>query len=164
MTNELHFGDNLDVLRAMPAASIDLIYLDPPFNSNAAYDVLFGTARGGPSQAQSHAFADTWKWNLAAQRAINQTAERHLTAGALLDALQMDIMSLQTCLQFTVVKSSAKRLKPTRTNALIKPRRLDSLWLHKCKPDRLRIHSERVSQAFSCIVIHKKSVSWPKGK
>ncbi len=41
--NELHFGDNLDVLRAMPAESVDLIYLDPPFNSNANYNVIYGT-------------------------------------------------------------------------------------------------------------------------
>lgn len=86
MTNELHFGDNLDVLRAMPSSAIDLIYLDPPFNSNAAYNVLYGTRRGGASQAQSHAFADTWKWNRAARRAMEQTAQRHLEAGALLDA------------------------------------------------------------------------------
>ncbi len=86
MTNELHFGDNLDVLRAMPPQSIDLIYLDPPFNSNATYNVLYGTRRGGPSQAQSHTFEDTWTWDHAARRALEQTAQRHLKAGALLDA------------------------------------------------------------------------------
>jgi len=48
--NRLYFGDNLDVLRAMPAESVDLIYLDPPFNSKADYGVIYGTARGGPSQ------------------------------------------------------------------------------------------------------------------
>ena len=58
--NSLHFGDNLDVLRRMPAQSVDLIYLDPPFNSNANYNVLYGTKRGGASEAQSHAFEDTW--------------------------------------------------------------------------------------------------------
>ena len=88
MTNELHFGDNLDVLRAMPAQSVDLIYLDPPFNSNAGYNVLFATARGGPSRAQSHAFQDTWKWNRTAQHALNETADRHLQAGDLLDSFQ----------------------------------------------------------------------------
>src|SRR6266699_3398318 len=85
MTNELHFGDNLDVLLKMRADSVDLIYLDPPFNSNAGYNVLFGTRRSGPSQAQSHTFEDTWKWDRAAQRALEETAERHLEAGALLD-------------------------------------------------------------------------------
>src|SRR4029077_994178 len=86
--NELHFGDNLDVLRAMSAETVDLIYLDPPFNSNASYNVLYGTKRGGASQAQSHAFRDTWTWGLDAQRALDETAERHLEAGAMLDAFQ----------------------------------------------------------------------------
>jgi hypothetical protein len=81
--NRLYFGDNLDVLRAMPAETVDLIYLDPPFNSNANYNVLYGTKRGGASQAQSHAFQDTWSWGPEAQRALNQTAERHLEAGAI---------------------------------------------------------------------------------
>lgn len=84
--NELHFGDNLDVLRGMAPDSVELIYLDPPFNSNAAYNVLYGTRRGGPSQAQSHTFEDTWTWDHAARRALEQTAQRHLKAGALLDA------------------------------------------------------------------------------
>ena len=42
MTNKLYYGDNLDVLRASVASeSVDLVYLDPPFNSNASYNVLF---------------------------------------------------------------------------------------------------------------------------
>ncbi|WLA62658.1 hypothetical protein [Bradyrhizobium diazoefficiens] len=86
--NSLHFGDNLEVLRKMPTASVDLIYLDPPFNSNANYNILYGTKRGGASQAHSHAFEDTWTWGRDAQRALEQTAERHLEAGALLDSFQ----------------------------------------------------------------------------
>jgi DNA modification methylase len=86
--NKLYFGDNLDVLRAMPAECVDLIYLDPPFNSNAAYGVLYGTRRGGPSQAQARAFEDTWRWGRESQRALEETADRHLEAGALLDAFQ----------------------------------------------------------------------------
>jgi DNA modification methylase len=86
--NELHFGDNLDVLRALPAESVDLIYLDPPFNSNADYNVIYGTKRGGPSQAQSHAFDDTWTWGKDAQRALEETAERNLEVGSLLDSFQ----------------------------------------------------------------------------
>jgi site-specific DNA-methyltransferase (adenine-specific) len=41
MTNHLHYGDNLSVLRGFDDACVDLIYLDPPFNSNASYNVLF---------------------------------------------------------------------------------------------------------------------------
>jgi adenine specific DNA methylase Mod len=60
--NKLYFGDNLDVLRErLKDESVDLVYLDPPFNSDANYNVLFKQA-GQPSQAQAEAFRDTWAW------------------------------------------------------------------------------------------------------
>lgn len=68
--NRLLFGDNLNWLRdrkIFPDASVDLVYLDPPFNSNADYNVLFREASGQASQAQFHAFTDTWNWADAAQ-------------------------------------------------------------------------------------------------
>src|ERR1017187_6598782 len=68
--NKLLFGDNLQWLRdakIFPDASVDLVYLDPPFNSNADYNVLFREASGEASQAQFHAFTDTWNWADAAQ-------------------------------------------------------------------------------------------------
>ena len=59
----LFYGDNLDVLRkSIPDQSVDLIYLDPPFNSNASYNVLFRAPSGRQSQAQIEAFEDTWHW------------------------------------------------------------------------------------------------------
>ena len=61
MTNRLFYGDNLDVLRASVASeSVDLVYLDPPFNSNASYNVLFKAPSGAQSQAQIAAFDDSW--------------------------------------------------------------------------------------------------------
>jgi site-specific DNA-methyltransferase (adenine-specific) len=61
--NKLYFGDNLQILRKYVAdESVDLIYLDPPFNSNATYNVLFGEKDGSKSQAQIAAFEDTWEW------------------------------------------------------------------------------------------------------
>lgn len=61
--NLLFYGDNLDVLREYGKDdSIDLIYLDPPFNSNATYNVLFKTHAGDESRAQIEAFDDTWHW------------------------------------------------------------------------------------------------------
>jgi site-specific DNA-methyltransferase (adenine-specific) len=68
--NRLYFGDNLVWLRntkEFPDASVDLVYLDPPFNSNADYNVLFREASGQASQAQFHAFTDTWTWADAAE-------------------------------------------------------------------------------------------------
>ena len=69
--NHLHYGDNLRVLRESVAAeSIDLIYLDPPFNSNASYNVLFKGPGGADSQAQIEAFEDTWHWTTSAEEAF----------------------------------------------------------------------------------------------
>lgn len=66
--NKLYYGDNLDILpRYVPDESIDLIYLDPPFNSNASYNVLFPEhGNGSRSVAQLQAFKDTWTWAEAA--------------------------------------------------------------------------------------------------
>jgi len=64
VTNALYYGDNLDVLRKHVATeSVDLVYLDPPFNSNRSYNVLFKSHAGDESQAQLEAFDDTWHWS-----------------------------------------------------------------------------------------------------
>lgn len=63
MTNKLYFGDNLDILREYIAdESVDLIYLDPPFNSQAQYNVLFQTPDNLKAAAQAEAFRDSWTW------------------------------------------------------------------------------------------------------
>src|SRR6266705_3814495 len=67
--NRQYFGDNLKWLsdrKEFPDVSVDLVYLDPPFNSNADYNVLFRETSGEVSQAQFHAFTDTWSWADAA--------------------------------------------------------------------------------------------------
>ena len=73
MTNTLHYGDNLSVLRdEVGDATVDLIYLDPPFNSNANYNILFKSPEGHDSDAQIVAFEDTWHWNEAAEDAYGE--------------------------------------------------------------------------------------------
>ncbi len=65
--NLLYYGDNLDVLRQhIPDASVDLVYLDPPFNSNADYNVLFKEHDGALAASQIMAFEDTWRWDESA--------------------------------------------------------------------------------------------------
>ncbi|MFA7236805.1 MAG: DNA methyltransferase [Phycisphaeraceae bacterium] len=65
--NTLYYGDNLDVLHEHIAdESVDLIYLDPPFNSNADYNVLFAEKSGEKAHAQFKAFGDTWTWDTEA--------------------------------------------------------------------------------------------------
>ncbi len=64
MNNTLYYGDNLEILRNdIPSESVDLTYLDPPFNSNRNYNVLFREESGLESEAQITAFEDTWHWN-----------------------------------------------------------------------------------------------------
>ena len=73
MTNALYYGDNLAVLREhIKDESVDLVYLDPPFNSNANYNLLFKAPGGEQSQAQIEAFEDTWHWNDVAELAFDE--------------------------------------------------------------------------------------------
>ena len=71
--NKLYYGDNLTVLREhIHDESVDLIYLDPPFNSQATYNVLFRSPTGEQSHAQIEAFEDTWHWGDEAERAFDE--------------------------------------------------------------------------------------------
>ena len=72
-TNTLHYGDCLEVMSEWPNACADLIYLDPPFNSKANYNILFGTQKNGGNKddlAQLTAFTDTWEWDAAAAQRV----------------------------------------------------------------------------------------------
>ena len=74
--NKLFYGDNLDVLgRHVADESVDLVYLDPPFNSNANYNVLFAERDGTQAAAQIKAFEDTWRWDEGAARAYADVVE-----------------------------------------------------------------------------------------
>ena len=73
MTNTLYYGDNLEIMRQyVPDESVDLVYLDPPFNSNATYNVLFKERTGEESPAQIKAFTDTWEWTRESERTFKQ--------------------------------------------------------------------------------------------
>jgi DNA modification methylase len=74
--NRLYYGDNLDVLRRhVESESVDLVYLDPPFNSNASYNVLFAERDGTQAASQIKAFEDTWRWDEGAARAFQEVVE-----------------------------------------------------------------------------------------
>lgn len=93
--NKLYYGDNLDILRNrdyFPTACVDLIYLDPPFNSNRNYNVLFKDESGNDSDAQIIAFGDTLHWGPSAERTyqdlvIDAPEQIAKTMGALRDIL-----------------------------------------------------------------------------
>ncbi|MCP5058613.1 MAG: hypothetical protein GY937_18080 [bacterium] len=72
----LYYGDNLDVLRRhVKDESVDLVYLDPPFQSGKDYNILFDDKRGRKSTAQIKAFEDTWCWDRAAEIAFHESVE-----------------------------------------------------------------------------------------
>jgi len=86
--NTLYYGDNLAILRSrdyFPDASVDLVYLDPPFNSNATYNVLFAERSGAQAASQIKAFEDTWRWDAEAARVYFETVE---AGGHVSEALQ----------------------------------------------------------------------------
>ena len=69
-SNVLYYGDNLDILRRyLPAAAVDLVYLDPPFNSNRDDNVILRDESGNATDAQLLASEDTWRWGPAAEEA-----------------------------------------------------------------------------------------------
>jgi site-specific DNA-methyltransferase (adenine-specific) len=73
LSNRLYYGDNLDILREHVAdESVDLIYLDPPFNSKRDYNLLFKTPKGHQSDAQITAFEDSWQWGPQAEAEFHQ--------------------------------------------------------------------------------------------
>ena len=126
--NHLYFGDNLDILRQhIDAESVDLIYLDPPFNSNATYNVLFRERSGEESAAQITAFDDTWRWGLESELAYQEViTEQAGKVGELLAALrsflgQNDMMAYLTMMAQRMVELH-RVLKPT-----------GSIYLH-CDP------------------------------
>lgn len=86
--NTLYYGDNLTVLRDFPPECVDLVYLDPPFNSNRSYNVLFKESRGTESEAQIQAFEDTWHWGKdgTTAAAYDEIASRGDEVGQMLKA------------------------------------------------------------------------------
>jgi site-specific DNA-methyltransferase (adenine-specific) len=69
----LYYGDNLDILRRyLKDESVDLVYLDPPFNSAANYNAFFQEKDGTAAASQIHAFEDTWTWNQDSQRVYEE--------------------------------------------------------------------------------------------
>ena len=75
-SNSLYYGDNLNILRRyVPDESVDLVYLDPPFNSKQTYNILFREKDGSQAASQIKAFEDTWQWDETAARAYEETIE-----------------------------------------------------------------------------------------
>jgi hypothetical protein len=89
LLNKLYYGDNLDVLRQnIRDESVDLVYLDPPFNSNRSYSMLFKDKSGEESQAQMEAFDDTWTWSHEVEAQYLDLLDSPSTPNKVKDALE----------------------------------------------------------------------------
>ncbi|HNW96209.1 MAG TPA: site-specific DNA-methyltransferase, partial [Anaerolineaceae bacterium] len=125
--NTLYYGDNLEVLqRHIRDESVDLIYLDPPFNSNASYNVLFAQKDGKQSSAQIQAFEDTWQWDETAIQTYTREVEK---GGPIADALRAFNLILGDSNMMAYLTMMAPRLK--ELHRVLKP--TGSLYLH-CDP------------------------------
>lgn len=121
MTNQLYYGDNLGILRSFKDETVDLIYLDPPFNSNATYNVLFRAPdTGEQSHAQIEAFEDTWHWGIEAERAFDEVMKSGCTTAAdMLNAMrgflgENDMMAYLAMMTVRMLEMR-RVLKPTGT-------------------------------------------------
>jgi len=125
--NTLYYGDNLDVLRRYVAdESVDLIYLDPPFNSNQDYNILFAEQDGSRSAAQIRAFGDTWRWDRSSAAAFQEVVE---AGGKVSEALQAFRLFLGDNDVLAYISMMAPRLIELRR--VLKP--TGSIYLH-CDP------------------------------
>ena len=130
MKNRLYYGDNLDVLRSreyFPDECVDLIYLDPPFNSNRNYNVLFKSEGGADSPAQITAFDDTWHWGETAEATyddliIHAPSQVSSVVDALMNHIQRNQMMAYLVMMTARLVELRRVLKPT-----------GSLYLH-CDP------------------------------
>lgn len=126
--SQLYYGDNLDVLREhVPDESVDLIYLDPPFNSNASYNILFKSPTGSGADASIEAFDDTWIWGPAAEEALLDIT--HSGNHALHTLMQAMRASIGTNAMLAYLAMMAVRL--VELHRVLKP--TGSLYLH-CDP------------------------------
>jgi DNA modification methylase len=129
VTNALYFGDNLDVLRRhVGDASVDLVYLDPPFQSGKDYSLIFETRATTPDPARGHAeaFKDTWRWGRDAEASYAEVVRAGAGVAATVRALrtilgESDVMAY-LCMMAPRLVELRRVLKPS-----------GSLYLH-CDP------------------------------
>lgn len=125
--NTLYYGDNLNIMREyIKDESVDLVYLDPPFNSNRNYNVLFKNETGAESESQITAFEDTWHWNLQAEQTFNELINEPDNVGRMIESFRQFIGTNQMMAYLVMMAVRLKEL-----HRVLKP--TGSLYLH-CDP------------------------------
>jgi len=156
MVKKLFYGDNLDILRdKIETETIDLIYLDPPFNSQANYNVLFKTPEGEKSQAQITAFEDTWIWGIESERFLFE-----------LKNIKGELWELLDLLVRTLGKNSLSAYLVMMTIRLVELHRVlkktGSLYLH-CDPSASHYLKMILDLIFGAINF-RNEIIWERSK
>jgi hypothetical protein len=108
----LYYGDNLDILRRyIPDESVDLVYLDPPFNSDRNYNVIFKNEAGRNTDAQLVAFEDTWHWGPNAEKVYAYLTNTARHEGRVPDQVSTLIAALRKG-----IRSSGHQVSPSGRN------------------------------------------------
>jgi len=153
--NALYYGDNLMILRnEIQRESVDLIYLDPPFNSQATYNVLFRSTAGEQSRAQIEAFEDTWHWGSEAELAFDEVMHSRSTdAAELLRALRAFLkendMMAYLCMMAVRLQELHRVLKET-----------GSLYLH-CDPTASH-YLKLILDAIFGVEFYRNEITWKR--
>lgn len=123
--NTLFYGNNLDILRQYIAdSSVDLVYLDPPFNSNRNYNVLFKDESGKDSESQIMAFEDTWHWNSIAEQTYNELLTQSSDNVSRMIAALRDFIGANQMMAYLVMMT----IRLVELRRVLKP--TGSLYLH----------------------------------
>ncbi|GAK53454.1 DNA methylase N-4/N-6 domain protein [Candidatus Moduliflexus flocculans] len=126
--NTLYYGDNLTILREyIPNANIDLIYIDPPFNSNRNYNILFKDESGEDSEARLTAFEDTWHWDLSAEATYRELTTETTPKIATMIGAMRELVGTNQVLAYLVMMT----IRLIELYRVLKPQ--GSLYLH-CDP------------------------------
>src|SRR3990172_9992888 len=152
--NTLYYGDNLHVLRDFPDACVDLVYLDPPFNSNRSYNVLFKEAKGTESEAQIEAFGDTWEWGPHASATYDEVVSKGDDVGRLLQAFVQALGHNDVTAYLTMM---APRLVELRR--VMKP--AASIYLH-CDPTASHYLKVLMDAVFGAENL-RNEITWVRG-
>jgi DNA modification methylase len=129
--NKLWYGDNLELLeKLLPDESVDLVYLDPPFNSNRNYNVIFGSkpGDGNGAAAQIQAFDDTWHWTPVTEQQYDE-----YTGGRLPNQIEDALMAFRQLLGENDAMAYLVNMAPRLVELRRVLKRTGSLYLH-CDP------------------------------
>lgn len=132
--NQLYYGDNFPILQRMPAASVDLIYLDPPFNSQKNYNLLYRNMTGKPVSEQVEAFCDTWEMDAEKEQIVldmPQSMHKHGIADGYIQFWRMWIDSLRPTNSHLLAYLIYMSQRLLELHRVLKP--TGSLYLH-CDP------------------------------